>query len=564
MMAGKICITILIILLLHNCGDLYAQQAKSTHAPPEALERWRDMKFGLFLHWAPISLLGEELSWSRQGPRPGRAGGGTGFIPKEIYDNVYRSFCPAEFDANEWAQIIADAGAKYLVYTTKHHDGFCMYDAALTDYDIASTPIGRDLLEELAHACHQKNIGLGLYYSHWDWHHPDACGEHHERYLKYMQDQVEDLCSRYGTLTCLWFDGTGTAEQWNAERIFDTVRRLQPDILINDRLGLEGDFDTPENRIGDYTADRPWETCMKLGTQWSWKTNDSLSSVKDNIKFLAWCTVRNGNYLLNVGPMPTGRIEPRQVDVLRGIGTWLKRYGECIYGTRPGPFLKPVAWGGSCYRGNKVYLHILNWRNDTINLPILKNRRIAKASLLTGGRMSLTKGEDALKVHVPREHRDKADTVICFELDGSAGDALVGEVPAGLYSRIATASSVQSRLPGKRRLFIPSYAFDGLDSTYWMPSKEDEKPWLELDMESPQTFNRIVLKEYRRQKVQRFEFQYQENDKWVPFVEGKHIGNKELLFDPVTTRRVRLVIFSCNGRPSIADIQLFAPMRESS
>jgi len=228
---------------------------------------------------------------------------------------------------------------KYLVFTTKHHDGFCMFDTKLTDYKITNSPFGRDVVKELADACHEANFRLGFYYSPPDWHHPDYRTANHPRYIEYLHGQLRELCSNYGRLDILWFDGLGgKATDWDAERLFKMIRTLQPHIIINNRCGLPGDFDTPEQRIGRFQTNRPWESCITIGRQWAWKPNDRLKSLKQCIDILVRCVGGDGNLLLNVGPMPTGEIEPRQVARLKEIGAWLARYGESIYGTRGGPF----------------------------------------------------------------------------------------------------------------------------------------------------------------------------------------------------------------------------------
>ena len=290
--------------------------------PKETIERWQDAKFGLFVHWGPASLTGQELSWSRAGERRGLPPLPPGKVPVEEYDNLYHRFNPSAFNAEEWVRIARDAGMKYMVFTTKHHDGFCMFDSALTDYDIAATPYQRDIVGELAKACHEENFGLGFYYSVPDWHYPNYLLGDPALYIQYLHGQVEELCKNYGQVDVLWFDAgrKEPASTWDADRLLARIRALQPSILINNRIPGKTDFDTPEQVVGRLQLDRPWESCITLGQQWSWKPDDDLKSADECIRLLVRCVGGGGNMLLNVGPMPGGAIEPRAVERLQQIG----------------------------------------------------------------------------------------------------------------------------------------------------------------------------------------------------------------------------------------------------
>jgi len=391
------------------------------HAPAESIERWKDWRFGMFVHWGPVSLKGTEIGWSRQGPRRGRARGGTGTIPVEVYDNLYREFDPVRFDAEEWIRIAQDAGMQYLVFTSKHHDGFSNFDSAHTDYDITNpgSPYGRDICAQLAEACHRNGLGLGWYYSPRDWYHPDFATENHARYLDFYLGQLRELCTNYGQVDILWFDGLDSPrEVWKdvPERSFAMLRELQPDIVLNNRGGLPGDFDTPEQRIGGFDRERPWETCMTICRQWAWKPNDTLKSFEQCIRTLVSTAGGDGNLLFNVGPMPDGRIEPRQVARLREMGAWLREHGDSIHGTRGGPFY-PGAWGASTHRGNSVYLHVFDWEEGQLVLPGL-SRRIVSAEVMGGGEVTVEQQDRIITVAIPEADRDPVDTVVVLTLDG--------------------------------------------------------------------------------------------------------------------------------------------------
>jgi len=392
------------------------------HAPKEAVDRWREMRFGIFIHWGPGSLTGKELSWARK----------HGQVPAAEYDNLYKKFNPTKFDADEWAGIIADAGAKYTVFTVKHHDGFVNYDTKHTDYKITSpaSPFRRDIVRELSDACGKRKLMFGIYYSQRDWHSPDFMAGNYGAVGRVMAAQFEELCTKYGPIGEVWFDATAfSAKQWNAPSLFALIRKHQPNVLINDRCGLPGDFATPERRVGGFQRNRPWESCIQLGTQWSWKPDDNIKSLKDCLHALIRCAGGDGNLLLNVGPMPDGRIEPRQADRLREIGRWLKKYGHAIYGTRGGPF-KPGQWGASTCKENKIYLFIMNWpEKGPLKLPAM-SRQISGAALLTLGKASVAQTDGVVTVDVPAEHRSEIATVIELTVDGKAFDIRPADVAA--------------------------------------------------------------------------------------------------------------------------------------
>ncbi len=421
-------------------------------AKPEAVEAWKDWRFGMFLCWGPVSLTGQEIGWSRgmdaQGKRPGLRGN-RGKTPAKVYDDLYKKWNPESFDAEHWVKVAKDAGQKYLIYLVKHHDGFCLFDSKLTDYKSTGPKSAWkvDTMKAVADACHKHDLKLIIYYSQPDWHHPDYLTENHERYIKYLHGQVRELLTNYGKIDGLWFDnlrGRGdnpaAAKLWDAEQLFKMARELHPEIVINDRCGLDADYYTPEQHVGQFNRQRPWESCITLGTQWAWKPDDHLKSYEEAIRMLVVCATGDGNLALNTNPMPDGRIEPRQVESFKKIGKWMRAYGDSIYRTRGGPFIAPDAkapkfgdardrfplpggqwWGGSTHRGKTVYLHILRWPSDTILLgPI--DRKIIGSSVLTGGAARVNQTSDGITVSVPKEDRHSVDTIVKLEFDRSVGD----------------------------------------------------------------------------------------------------------------------------------------------
>jgi alpha-L-fucosidase len=413
--------------------ELAGSPARS-EADDARLQWWREARFGLFIHWGPVSLRGTEIGWSR-----GDA------VPTGEYDNLYREFNPAQFDARAWAQLAKDAGMKYVVLTSKHHDGFCLWDSRYTDYDIARTPFRRDVVGELAQAVRREKLVFCTYHSICDWWHPDyplgspggrsaKPAPDMERYRAYLKNQVAELIQRYGPLGILWFDGEWEAPWTEAygQDLYRHCRTLQPSILVNNRVdkgrrGMEGgtaagtfagDYDTPEQQVGKYQVDRPWESCITICEQWAWKPNDKLKSLDECLRTLIYCAGGDGNLLLNVGPMPSGEIEPRQADRLREIGAWLKVNGRSIYATRGGPF-PPGKWGASTYRGKTVYVHVMDWQGrDTLTLPAL-DRDVRRARLHRGGKVTFAQSPQGINLHRPAVP-DSTVTIIELHLDRAA------------------------------------------------------------------------------------------------------------------------------------------------
>jgi alpha-L-fucosidase len=421
-------------------GVVLAGAARTSGGPALPLRAdlawWREARFGMFVHWGPVSLRGTEIGWSR-----GRE------VPVEEYDALYRRFDPQLFDARAWARLAKDAGMGYLVLTTKHHDGFCLWPSDLTDYDIASTPFGRDVVGELAAACRAEGIVFCAYHSICDWRHPDyptgspggktrKPAPDMDRYTAYLKGQVAELARSYGPLGVLWFDGEWE-EPWTEERGLDLYRycrALQPSVIVNNRVGkgrqamagttaagaFGGDYDTPEQQVGRFQPERPWESCITIGRQWAWKPDEELKTVEECVRTLVTCAGGDGNLLLNVGPKPTGEIEARQAERLRAIGAWLGTHGESVHGTRGGPFV-PGDWGVSTHRERDVYVHVLRWpTGGPVMLPALE-RRVVSASLVGGGVAEVKQAAGGITIRVGPSQRRPIDTIVRLELDGPAG-----------------------------------------------------------------------------------------------------------------------------------------------
>jgi len=408
----------------------------------EALDQWQDLKFGMFIHWGPVSLRGTEIGWSRGS-----------IIPIVEYDQLFNEFNPSLFNAEEWVKTAKEAGMKYLVITTKHHDGFCLWESKYTKFDMASTPYGKDVLRALSDECKKQGIWFGTYYSILDWHHPDYTTRYGgdprpvensdmNKYIEYMYGQVKELIKDYKT-RILWFDGEWE-NSWNHKegmKLYQFCREQNDDLLINNRVdkgrkGMQGmfaanfagDFGTPEQRVGTFEPDIPWESCITIGTQWAWKPNDFIKSSQECIHTLISTAGGNGNLLLNVGPMMDGRIEQRQVNILKEIGGWLNEYGESVYGTRGGPY-KPEHWIASTYKENRIYIHLMKWPSGELILPKPSNNKILAVSVFNGKPLEYRiKGENVI-IQLPENPPNIVSSILVLELRKSASGIAPINVP---------------------------------------------------------------------------------------------------------------------------------------
>lgn len=411
----------------------------------EALQSFQNNRFGMFIHWGPVALRGTEIGWSRGVE-----------VPKEEYDNLYKEFNPVLFDAATWVKTAKDAGMKYIVITTRHHDGFSLWDSKYSDYDMAATPYGKGVLKELSDECKKQDIDFAIYYSICDWRHPDYPVEYPapdyklhveegitnpvmkaqmDRYILFMKAQLEELIENYNP-AYIWFDGEWEWA-WTHEMGMDMyawLRGLKNDLLINNRVdkgrqGMEGvtkskkyagDYGTPEQQVGILDMENPWETCMTIAKQWAWKPNDVMKSKEECIHTLLQTVGGDGNLLFNVGPMPDGRIEQRQTDRLAEMGNWLRVNGEAVYGTRGGPYF-PTEYMVSTRKGNQVFLHILQHPGAVLELPFPKDVQIAKASFLQNNTaLTFEQMQGVVQIHLPKQLPDETASVIVLEINKPA------------------------------------------------------------------------------------------------------------------------------------------------
>ena len=422
----------------------------------DARMQWfRDAKFGMFIHWGAYSTAGGE--WN------GKPVGGVGEwllsnaqIKPEDYEVLQKQFNPVKFDAKRWVAIAKDAGMKYIVITSKHHDGFCLWDSALTDWDVGGSPFApRDPLKELADACGEAGIRLCFYHSIMDWHHPDylprrawdtrpATGAQYGRYVEYMKGQLKELTSgRYGKVGIMWFDGEweGTWTHEMGKDLYDFVRRLDRDIIVNNRVdtgrsGMEGitregdyrgDYGTPEQQIPatGLPAGVDWETCMTMNDTWGFKKSDNnWKSSTDLIRKLVDIASKGGNFLLNVGPTGEGEIPGASVERLAAMGAWMKTNARAIEGTMANPFPEAPAWGRVTRavnpdKSDRLYLHVFDWPKDgklRLSGLISEPRTVQILGQRTKNLWTFNQDAEAWVFNLPEQPLDPACTVVAVDL----------------------------------------------------------------------------------------------------------------------------------------------------
>ncbi|HEX8147053.1 MAG TPA: alpha-L-fucosidase [Pyrinomonadaceae bacterium] len=398
-----------------------------------ARERFRDARFGLFIHWGIYSVLGQgEWVMNNKG------------IPVAAYEPLALRFNPTKFDAAAWVALAKAAGMKYVTVTSKHHDGFAMFDSKLTDWDVVDrTPYRRDVVRQLADECRRQGLGLFLYYSQLDWHHPDyfprgstgktagrpEAGDWN-RYLDFMDGQLRELLTNYGRVSGVWFDGMWDRPdaEWRLGRTYALIHALQPHALVGSnhhRRPYPGeDFqmfekDLPGRNTAGFNQTEvsalPLETCETMNESWGYNAADKkFKGTRELVHYLVRAAGNDANFLLNVGPRPDGTIQPEFVERLRELGAWLRRNGESVYGTRGGP-VPPQGWGVTTVKGGRVYVHVLERPGDRLTLPRLP-RRVVSARLLGGGRIRFDETDSGLTLRLPGRAAGEYDTVVVLKL----------------------------------------------------------------------------------------------------------------------------------------------------
>jgi alpha-L-fucosidase len=542
-------------------------------ASEQEMTWWKEARFGLFYCWGPASMLECSLGWGRKGPRPGHSTDGkvTKGIPQEIYDNQYTQLEAPDFDADELVRTVKAAGAKYLIWLTKHHDGFCVFNTKYTDYNIMNTPFGRDATKEIVDACHKYGIKVALYYSQPDWHNPIYASADYERYAKeFLFPQLRELMTNYGKIDVMWFDGLGrSADTWNGDELVRMIRELQPGIILNHRWHHPpyhaGDFDGPERSIGRFQTNRPWETCTVIGGGWAWMGDAPAMPLPQAISLLVRCAGGGGNLALGVGPRGTGEFVPEHKKRLLEMGDWLRQYGETIYGTQGGPFI-PGPWGAATSKTDMVYLHLLaNW-SGKLSLPALP-AKVLDAQVLSGGTVTVKQTTESLTIKMNAEEINPVNTVIALKLDRPASaisPIKTIDLPLTIGA-IATASSEKSEKKAARSIVasdLKEFSEGIMVKSSWSPVPQDKAPWIQVDLGKPESVSQIQIREGKfgaASQVQEFVIEARVEGRWAALYSGVRIGGDFglVLDEPVTSDAFRLRIVKWQGGLNINSFELF-------
>ena len=375
----------------------YEQRAERSRAA--RMKWWREARFGMFIHWGLYSQLGRN-EWAMNRER----------VPLREYEPLAASWKPKPRPARQWAALAKKAGMKYMVMTTKHHEGFCLWDTAQTDYNAVRRGPGRDLVAEYVAACREFGLRVGFYYSLMDWHHPDGarCAKDESarrRFLDFTQGCVRELMTNYGKIDVLWYDVAWplrTPEDWETAKMNAMVRRLQPGIIINNRSQLPEDYDTPEDQVIPSKEGRDWEACITTNGSWGWQPAppDDWESVRGILKMIQTCTAGGGNLLLNIGPLPDGSVPEEAVQRLTAVGKWLGEHGEPVYGKVDRVVnMEWMLTGAWTRKGKTAYYWVTRWPAKELAIGGLRSK-LKKAVLLPGERpLSFTQTRDRLVFH---------------------------------------------------------------------------------------------------------------------------------------------------------------------
>ena len=375
---------------------------------------WHEARFGMFIHWGLYSTLGRhEWAMEEEG------------IPVAEYERQAKLFKPKPNAARDWARLAKIAGQKYMVMTTKHHEGFCNFDTKLTNYCAPKQGPGRDLVREYVEAARAEGLRVGFYYSLMDWHHPDGARcktdeQARRRFVDYIHGHVRELMTNYGKIDVLWYDVDWplNAEQWESEKMNQMVFQLQPEIIVNNRNGLAGDFSTPEQVIRADEA-HAWESCMTMNDSWGYqRADDNWKSPKTVVRNLVTCARDTGNYLLNIGPKADGSIPEESVRILTAVGGWMQRNGSNIYRSEK---CQPRSseFAQFTRQGNTLYMHVHYWPGSTVSLGGLTNQ-VKSARLAVSGR-EIKFDQDKFRLRMtglPETAPDDPVSVIAIECDG--------------------------------------------------------------------------------------------------------------------------------------------------
>ena len=526
---------------------------------------WREAKFGLFIHWGvyavpagkygDVDTYGEWIMWN------------TKMSPAE-YQGYAKKFNPVKYNPEQWVKIAKDAGMRYMVITSKHHDGFALFPSQASKWNIVdASAYGKDLLGPLVQAAHSQDLKIGFYYSHsQDWNNRGGAiksfkeGDGWDESQKgsfdsYLENtakpQVREILTNY-PIDILWWDTPLHMCKPRAEPIAKMLKEIRPNILTNLRLGGGyGDYATPEQFVPSTGLKGDWETCMTMNKHWGYNAADqNWKSSPELIQKLITICAKGGNFLLNVGPTEEGEIPAESVKRLNDVGQWLKVNGESIYGTTAGPF-PFLTWGAATRKNQIVYLHVFNWPADgQLRLPLLS--KVKGTTLLVDPTKELqtTLSSTGTIIQLPPEAPDSVASVIKLEI---AEEPKVEPIASFNKKLTATSESPKNRVAA---------AQDGDAAQYWEAAADDKNTYLEYDLGQPTLIHALAVDEPDRWPRYKQELRVEiETDKgWTPLLSTQTKGHgHQAQFTPIKVQKIRLYIKRELGPPGIAEWQIYSP-----
>jgi len=544
-----IIVVVMTILSCQNRNDKPDSKNIKEDEREKRMAWWHDAKFGMFIHWGLYSIPADS-EWHMRNRKKSIA----------EYSKYAGQFNPVKFDPNKWAELANDAGMKYMVITSKHHDGFALFDSDASSYNMVdATPFKRDVIKELSEACSKHDVRFGVYYSLMsDWGHPggaigepawdpEQIGNIDDYYNNIAIKQVEELLTNYGTISELWFDTDGPLKPTPVQQeMVYALTRSQPELVINNRATI-GDFDIAEGHGYAQAPVSDFELCNKINSR-SWgyckySNPDDIRPVSELLAELVEVVSMGGNYLLNVGPTEEGVISDYEMDRLKGIGRWMKINGEAIYGTEKSP-IDYLPWGYSTLKNDTLFLHVIDWpKSGKINVPI--SNKVKSAWLLSDkSSLQYKSVDDKLEIELPAIAPDSIISVVALKVEGD-----IKPVHSLAYNKQSFGS--MGHRNSRNAVDLDPY-------TYW-DITTPSPAWLLVDLGEATTFNTVRIG-YAGGKISKFSLKYLSHGKWENvFVDENLPGKYIKQFPEITTSKVWFSIdeFDSSQKCSLNSFEIF-------